>query len=397
MPSNKTLLIYFGITIIFLSIISCGKSQERSGQAVLHPIESNIPYHDRSHITISKNNKGDEENDQFGLKEYLQNPNNHPGANLDVLSVSPFELFIESIDESRIVILDAGSNAMFEYDIENHEVSEIAILGRGPGGISNARDLTISENMIYVTMMDLRISAFDCSLTPCSYIKEITLEEISPFSADVNGEQVAALGMKPVSGQTSGNDALQFIPVHLFDNDGKLLKSGGESYDTEGNWMLVRPFTDGIIRFLPENRGYIVAYQRLPYLYIYDTDMNLTESYKFEDFILGKQEYFPKEGRLRTVMTDYSFINNIYLHKQSNLIVEVETRQNMRISDNRYKWNRKSDFYRVYLDDKKYEYLGEFVFGKTDSRQAVLLTDHGIIEVNSDHLKWIELELIQNF
>jgi hypothetical protein len=391
MLSNNTFLIHFGLAIIFLSIISCSKSQDRSGHAVLHPIESNIPYHDRSHIAISKNNTDDEENEQFGLKDYLQNPNNYPGANLDVLSVSPFELFIESIDESRIVILNAGSNTIIEYDLENNKESEIAILGRGPGGISNALDLTTRDNMMYVTMMDSRISVFDCSLTPCSHNKEIILEEISPYSADVNGEQVVALGMKPVTGQTSGDDALHFIPIHLFDKEGKLVKSGGESYDTDGKWMLVRPFTSGIIRFLPENQGYIVAYHRLPYLHIYDIDMNLTESYKFEDFILGKQEYFPKEGRLRTVMTDYSFINSIYLHKQSNVIVEVETRQNMRISDNRYKWNRKSDFYIIYLNNKGFDYLGEVTFDDADSPQSVLITNHGIVEVNSDHLKWIEL------
>lgn len=49
------------------------------------------------------------------------------------------------------------------------------------------------------------------------------------------------------------------------------------------------------------------------------------------------------------------------------------------------------------MDDKRYEYLGEVVFGETDSRQAVLLTDHGIIEANSDDLKWIGLEFNQNF
>jgi len=398
MLSDKKFTVFFITTMFIFLIISCGKSQDEAGQAVLHPAESNIPYHDHSHIPVSKiNSGGGEDGKQFGLKKYLQSQSDDSGIKLDAQTMGPTHLFAESIDESRIVILDDGNHTMIEYDLENNKASEIATFGRGPGSISNVRDMTLKGNTLYVAMQGARLSAFDCSQTPCSYTKEIFLEEISPFSADINGEQVAALGMKPVSGQTSGNDALHFIPIHLFDNDGKLLKSGGKSYDTKGNWMLVRPFTEGIIRFLPETRGYIVAYHRLPYLFIYDTDLKLVESFEFEDFILGKQEYFPQEGRLNIVKEDHSTIKNLRLRKNGSVLVEIETRENIIRAERRYVWDQKSDFYRVYLDDKRSEYLGEVVFDETDSRQAVLLTDHGIIEANSDDLKWIGLEFNQNF
>jgi len=389
LPHKEFSVFFITIMILFL-IISCGKSQNKGGKAVLHPAMSSIPYDDHSHIPVSKiNSQGVEDKKQFGLKKYLQNQNDDSGIKLDVQTMGPTQLFVESIDESRIVILDAGNHRMIEYNLENNKASVIATFGRGPGSISNVQDMTLKRSTLYVAMQGARLSTFDCSLAQCSYIKEIFLEEISPFSADVNDEQVAALGMKPVSGQTSGNDALHFIPVHLFDNDGKLLKSGGESYDTKGNWMLVRPFTEGIIRFLPENRGYLVAYHRLPYLFVYDTDLNLVESFEFEDFILGKQEYFPEEGRLNIVREDHSLLKNVRFSGSEAVIVEIETRKNIIRAERRYVWDQKSDFYRVYLDDKRYEFLGDVVFGETDSRQAVLLTDHGIIEANSDDLRWI--------
>jgi len=387
-------------TIFFISFFifgSCGENKKKDEGFLLHPDPDNFPYKDLKSEYISQQVLG--ETEQFPslpdkirtISQYLKKDHQFTSTNIDLLLGNYESILVKSLSNERVVLLDKRNNIFYDYDIKSNKKAEIATYGRGSGGIAHSSDLLQDAyNKFYISMRDGRIGQFDCSDFPCSHEQTMLLREFTPYSISINEEIISAIGMKPVTGSEGNSKTeLKNNPIHIFNSDGEFQKSVGEGYDSKGNWMLIRPFTDGIIRYDEVSDNFIIFYHRLPFIYLYDSDFNILEKFEIKDFMLGKQKYWPKEGRLSIVMEDHSTINNIYPYSGGWFVLEVETKTDMKEEEYSYVWNRSSSFYALNFKNEKSVYLGKARFGEASNLRAFYITNHGILSYRKQNLEWV--------
>lgn len=387
--NNCTLLIVFFLSVFF----SCKKNGDKNiGNLVLHPLNESIPYQETDYIKISTESNSEELNNMpdklLLFKKYFHTPNDLSFKKLRMEVGSHSNLMGISLT-SRLILLDGAQQRLIEYDLKKDSTTIIAEFGRGPGDIAHAKDIIKYDELIHVGMQDMRVSEFDCSIVPCNYSKTVKLERISPYSIDRNDSIFVVLGSSPVTGSTDTNsDELSYKPIFKFNQQGEKINSFGKTYDTKGHWMLLRPFTEGIIRYSPDLQNYLLAYHRLPYLYIYDSDYNLKDKYFFPTFILGKQKYWPEVGKLNIVMENHSIIKKVKFIYESLVLVEMETKVNMKKTETAFVWDRKADFYVIDLDSKRGYILGTIDFTQESAPQAIYYMDHGLMTYKSGSIYW---------
>ncbi|NGP87741.1 hypothetical protein G3569_05190 [Aliifodinibius halophilus] len=325
------------------------------------------------------------------IKGILNNPSSYATQKIPIKTNSYGDLVLEGLDENRLILLDTENQELFEYNFRQDSLYHIAEFGRGPGGLSNANDLTIKDDMVYIAMSSDRISTFYCESTPCFFKKETKLNKQIIYSLAKTDSSFVVLGGTPTN-QTSGSNLKSTgdknePSLHVY-NDRKKVFSFGKRYKTNNHWMLKRPFTEGIIKYSNQYGLYILSYSRLPYIYIFNDELELVRSYKFKNFILGKQKYWPKEGRLRIVLSNHSIMKDITLLTKDLALLKVETKRDSEVISSVFAWDRQLDFYLIGLNETKAKYLGSRHFNKKETYGSLIVTKQGVIRSTGGRLKW---------
>ena len=144
--------------------------------------------------------------------------------------------------------------------------------------------------------------------------------------------------------------------------------------------MLQRPFSEGIVEFSEKKKLYFLAFERLPFIYVFNKNFEQVTVLKIEEFILGKQEYDTGKGKLSVVQGDFSIISNIKNVTDDSFLIEVKTRKNRRIVDKIYQWDSNIDYYIINLTDFKSTYIGS-----NDSSSQYFVTKEMLLKRNSSN------------
>lgn len=339
--------------------MGCNRNTSNSDNLVLVPQKSNIPYASLDVRSINKKNESKKSIDISGVKflvKYLKNPNSLVNKSKIPISIGdPDDLLIASIND-RVLILDTNENTLWEYSVSKKIVKKIASYGRGPGGLSSATDIFIEHKSLYISMSGARVSKFNCRNFPCKFKEELKMGNMIIYSFAKKDSSFALLGSSPVT--EGSNEELSDKPIHIYDLKGSRVKDFGKMYDTNNQWMLRRPFLQGKIEYDRDIDNYVLTYQRFPYIYVYDNNLKITDIFKINDFLIGKQKFWPRKGRLQIVMEDHSIVKNIKSLDGGDILVTIETKKNQRVEDNIFVWDKYYDFYIVNINKKKYKYLG---------------------------------------
>jgi hypothetical protein len=368
-------------------------SADQNRNIELHPDPRKVPYINTEKFIVPKDIVS-AKSDHILIRNFNQIVNEF-SVNKDKMTELDFSignydhLGIISLSPNRFLILDKRRNTVDEFNVLlSRSGSPIATYGRGPGDLAFATDLVASNKEILIAMQDQRISSFDCSIVPCSYSNTIILEDFSPFSVDRFMNGFIAVGMQSVRGESDVNRFLESPePIRVFDEANGSFFEFGNSYNTDGNWMLARPLTEGIIRADIDEGWIALAFRRFPYLIIYNDQLELSNIYQFDDFITGLQEYHVQERMLNIVMSDHSLINNIFLLSNGHVFIEIEHKKNMRQENYSFIWDRQSDYYLIDIINRKTSFLGNVLFDDS-SIQKILFAEHGALFINSDSVHW---------
>jgi len=352
------------------------------------PLESNIPYMDRDHIVVDKNNPKDRTNEiiEIGLlpnsseipqpikniHDYLANPGNYKVDTLDI-QVS-WDYRVDELRDGRIVILDIVKDALVEYDLQTKKSNIIAEFGHGPGELAFSRDLTTDGSFVYVARADQKISIYNCRVEPCLFDKSITLDREAFSVALVGVDSFAIQG--PVTLRQAGPDPIldklenfKVEAVQVISRDAKQGHTFGATYDTKGHWMLIKPFvSEGNIGYIEKLNLYILSFSRFPLLYIYDRGGNLLRVFRVENFIIGHQKYWANSGKLEVILNDYSTIVSKVISNDNYIFVEVATKTNSRVENYAFNWDIERDYYCIDVANNESYYLGHVLSSENISR-----------------------------
>ena len=385
----------FCIAVVSVTLICCN-NDKNGGNVELHPQENLMPYSNVEPVNSTFEPLPSEKSDIISAIPAIVkklhaviNSGNYENA-VTVNNILPGDsenILTESLHASRMVLLDTRKNSLYDINLNEPATRKIAEFGRGPGELSHSSDLYVNKslNLVYVIMQDGRIASFHCSSYPCKKEKEYVLREFSPYSGIVLEDKLVALGMQPV---TNNNNKEKSIITHnsiyVFDKKGQPIHSAGTSYDTNGQWMLIRPFTEGIIR---KNADlYLVGFHRLSDIFVFNNGFEFTKKYRIPDFKLGKQKFWPDEGRLNIVMEDHSSIKKLLYVKDGWTIIHVVEKSNMRKEEYGFVWDKKAKFYALNIENDQGYYIGEINYQTEKRMNAISLMRDGFMIIKDGKL-----------
>lgn len=381
------------VSLIFLFFLT----SHVNGQSVLWlPIEENIPYYDQDYISIEATRSFEELQQKPEelelLYKYLQNPGSFEPEKLDVMTGSTEEIIL-SIENDRLLILSPLVSVLIEYNLSSGTSTILAEEGRGPSDLLMPWDMIKTDNKLSVIRKDGYITIFDCQANPCKYEKAISMQVMSPTSFVHVNDTYAVLGKPRVSEMTNTErEAIRGKGVHILDEDGQVTRSFGEIYDIETDEVLAQilQMAEGNIQYNQAENVYILTFNRLPYIYIYDAvSFELRESYKMTDFLQGKRKYEPKEGRLWVIQENASWIGDVKIFGDELLLVEKITVLDQEYGKRDDNWITR-DYYVVNLVNQGSWYLGGYKGG--DSKM-INVTENGLAIHNFEegYLYWLGL------
>jgi len=334
---------YLIILAYFLSLlsVSCNADREPAGKVIEHPVPNLIAYHAHDHILIKKKSTFEEvkdPNDQLILlKKYLKEPDQLQFEELDVMVHDASSVKIEAVDDARILILDTRDDQLIEYNLSDGTKNQVAGFGRGPRELQHSIDLERAGDFYYVARRDMRLSSFECDSQRCKYDNTIVLK-IQPLSiASVNNKSLAiASGVVMNREDYIEQDIyIDFSPIKLINlEDGQILKEFGKIYNTKHMTVLERFSRTGIIEYISDIERYAYVSNWFPYIYIYNEDLEFEESYKIENHIQNKFEFYPDEQRRRFPDRNHTLISDLKVLKDGRILLITTTQNNKREKNN---------------------------------------------------------------
>jgi len=380
------------LSILLFTLVSCSSDNSTTEEGpVKHPQKENYPYTQVNHYEVDTTQSAIDISNLRKLNQiqaFLDSSSSSiPTAREVPVQISRFEnLLIKPISRHRLIFIDTETQDLFEYNQPQDTVYQLAEYGRGPGKLSSSKELSYNNGKLMIPMSSGRISLFNCQTTPCNFEEEKRLEDLIIYSADMMDDgSFVALGNAPIRDKS---DTLRSEALHTFNNNGNYLNSFAETYDTEGHWMLRRPLSEGIVKYNPPSEQYVLAFERLPFVYILDNDFNRVRSYKFNDFIVGQQKYWPQEGRLKIVMSDHSLIKDMVFFDDFAL-VKINTKKNQEVVGKRFVWDRESTYYLLDLNNNRATFFGNRKVKSKKSSKRIDITNQGILKSNLDKLEWL--------
>ena len=370
-------------SVLFILLVGGCRGPE-SREVIEVPLESNMPYQDFEFREFGKETLApiavDIPQEAIHLRRFLADPDSYPEIKLDIDHRGI--VFISSLSNGRILILDRMDDRLIQYDLQNHSSIVVAQHGEGPGELSFSEDLIVTNDIAFVGRADRRISEFDCSKEVCAASTSIRLA-VSAYSLDnVGSDSMVVLGVAPVTeavGPAGNAAAADRKSVAVVDRNGTAGHILVSTYDTEGHWMLEQPLiSQGIVRFFPVADRFLVVYKRFPYLYLFNRGGKLVDGIQLTDFILGKQKYSTSSGILEIVMRDYSFFSGIKRLRDNYAVLEVTNLRNRRVLDQLDVRDTEIEYFGLSVVDGEITYLGSTKNLK-EPKTSISLIPEGLI------------------
>lgn len=367
--------------LLLLLFINSACSHKSQPQTIMVPVNKDIPHYNDSHIIINRKttySKFPGKSDVLNtLNQYLQNPQKF---SLRKLQITADVGNVISLNKDNVLLLDTRNNRLIEYNISNDKSMDVAKNGRGPGELLFSKDMVKRGDRIYLANQ-MQVSRFNCNNQPCAYAGETKLGFI-PSSLTISGDSLAILGsfsMRGINKKQLKNKLEHLKAVHVVKLSGKSVTSFGQPYAIHNQWMLIRPFvSDGLVRYLPNRKQYIVAYKRLPLIYVYNQQFKLQQTYKIADFFTGKQKYIRKKLELFIVNGNFSRIQHIVPVNDNNALIIIRTLTKLSNNKNPRKYKLQYDFYDVDFKGEQSYYLGSINPEKPRSLQNIFVTGSDI-------------------
>jgi hypothetical protein len=389
---KKIKIIYLILPFILVSCAS-DEPDDFSSVEVMIPSEEKIPHFNRDHSYIRTDQTCNFENspqELMLLHQYLEDSSYLNQERLTVMIDEPplgsgFQM--ANIDENRFIILDFSRSQLIEYNFSNYRSSIIADIGRGPGDLHFPVGLDVQDSIVYVGRQDGYISKFDCQIIPCTFMEAISLD-FTPVSISKADDLLAVLGMVTNPEPGSDDQSLSSNPVRIISEEGTVIHGFGDSYDfSEHAFLLTHPdFSSGNIQYSRSERTYIFSYSRFPIIYTYDANsLQIKDTYKLSDFVLGKQRYLPDTRRLYIPEGAFSYIRNLKILDQSMLLIETLTFENRERGSMGFIFDYSFDYYAVDLSNSHACYIGGYDgFRNENIEKSINLLPIGIIEYSYD-------------
>lgn len=374
-----------------LLLAGCGGGEapdfggERADGVVEHPIADSIPHVDRDHIAIDTSRSIDEMDEVpealATLADYLQDPEGTAARELNVIVNGAEDFHVAAVDERRLVMLDTREQRLLEYDLATDDATVLAEQGEGPGDVHFTQDLAHDGTTLYVAMQDRRLDRFDCQSSPCAFHERTSLDFSALSVAPIDDTTVVVLGqILPSGGEPDAGDDER--PVRLVGTDGSVLGAFGTAYRSQHYILRHRFLLGGTIRHLEDPGRYVLAFPRLPYLYVYDEDGALQTTYALDAFLQGFVAFGDFSGRqnvVRHTVQDMSQISGVEPIGGS-ILVKTETRALIGEPKpaGQSVFDFRNDYYAVDLAEAKSYHIGSEAYTGAFGR-SIFVTDAGLV------------------
>jgi len=373
---SKYLTRYISLATIFLLLVSCSSDspgQEPVRGTVLHPIEELIPYYDRNHIKLEQsgiNNDLDITNNKIlsKLHHYLNDSTQFELKNIGFVLNDVSSMQTESLGMGKLSFLDTSEDRLFIYDDQSGNVDTLAEFGRGPGELQHSTDLMVINDHMYVSRRDMRLTRFNCAAGDCVY--DTTHEvESQPLSIAGDSDTLSmAVNVKIDQGEVMEKDnSINFSPIQLINiENGDLIESFGEIYNTGFMMVLERFARTGLIESIPENNKYVWANSWFPFLYVYDENLELEDTYEIVNHTQNKFEFTPSEQRRSFTERDHTIISEVQILDGGLILLITTTQTNQRENkEGQTIYDFSNNYYVIDHSNRKASYLGseEYVSG----------------------------------
>lgn len=400
-------IVFVYILILFFQFVTVGCEREETYYKVTIPVESNIPHYNREHIQIKSNNSFDNLEAKPKLIDllykYIHDAEGVKSQKIDALFDDPLHgLYAEVINQNRFIFLNARTNHLFEYHLNESEIYSVAEFGRGPEDIQFAQEIMLLDNNLYVIREDMYISKFNCDVSPCEFEGAISLD-FSPYSITSKMDKLAVFGPPEINGRSGEGMSFEEVPlvlnpIRLLDMNGDRIDTFGDFYNTENNIMLVNIFSrSGMVRYSQNHDIYILSYSKFPVIYVYDgSTLNFLKTYKIDDFIMQRQSFYPDQNRISNPTLDHSEISNISIIEDDYLLIEKELYKNYNPerAGQGLIWDLEYRYYAVNLSTNKTVNLGGYEVSDGGAHgKKVIMTKQGFFGYDYElgQLFWIEI------
>lgn len=347
--NNVTLIaILFVCPTLFL--VSCSSNGETDSRVVEHPIPGLIPYHEREHISIERDYSfGDLTDPNEGIKllnRYLVDPDQMEVERLEVEVKDGKRLKAVPMRDERLVLLDTSTDRLTEYNLTTNSSELLANFGRGPGELQHSIDLERVGDYLYVARRDMRLSLFKCSDT-CIYDKTIVLD-VQPLSiASTESGLLMAVGLMIGGGEYAEKESIiESSPFQIVSREtGQLIDEFGSIYKTRFKMVLARFNRTSIVGYLNEQGKYVAVSSWFPYVYIYNENFEIEETYKIDNHIQNTFEFNSAEQRRTFPVKDHTLISEMKVMNDGRILLLTTTRTNRREKEGETVHDYRYDYY----------------------------------------------------
>jgi len=291
------------------------------------------------------------------------------------------DIHVISINNSTIVILDENKNRLIQYNIENHDYTELASEGTGPGDILFAKDLAFYDNNIFVSMQANRISKFDCHENPCFY-KETIQTKFNNYSISPITDGLFVIGLSPIRTVDNTSKDINNYSAHYLNNKGEIRNSFNNRY--KHNSLLVKEAINSreYIRTSTGNSSIYIGFSLVPFIYRYSfNNYKLIEKILIPNYDQRFYDYNIKRragGRRSSI--DYSILSYMDIFSNQWLVYQLK---HYEASDNGT--NNWYSYYFMNIQDKSI-----YLLGKDEvNNRSIFVTEHGLIINQDGELFWV--------
>jgi hypothetical protein len=384
-------ILFFVLIICSIFVINCTNN---TGKSNFHPQEERIPYYNSDVEVLEIEREYDESakeeiifRDQPVYKNVVFKEK--LGIELvDSIKIPDGELsfgLFESVSNTSILYTDSFLNNLFQFKKGDESWMQIAGRGRGPGEMLFTSDIIVSKDTVYTVHKDGRINKFICTADGCVFSEMLALDSIQPESIQFSKDAIIAMGLTNQvahSGQSDTVNTENIKSLYAFNQDRKKVNSYGEFYDIDKHWMLIRPFSEGMIRMHPTKDLLIQSFNLFPYLYVFEGE-SLVKKIKFSGFNLSKREYKPESQELFVNFDNWSQIQDIGFINDTTLVVAIRHSSDRTVKSDRVDWIESKDIYFINTEDWTSYYLGNY--NVNDSN--IWFTSRHIIFKQNNYLK----------
>lgn len=294
-----------------------------------------------------------------------------------------------SLNDSTLLFLDHHSNGLHHYYLHEDKSERLAPEGRGPGDLFFTREMQLQNNTAYIAMEGGRVSLFNCGTIPCEY-EETVMTEFNHYSVTPSGQNLLVLGVPPYMGpdDPDAENTNQNV-VHQLDASGEVLNSFSPVYKHKSPLVRIQFTMGSKIRSFEDHGLYAKTHRALPYLYLYNSDFELSSKYLLPDFMPGYYLHSDSGMGAGSALPKNSSIAHLEKLDEDRLFIQV--RDQVPSDELGGNTGRTYRYFVFNVSDHTLYSIGEEAFDDADLSRSVYLTEYGLIVNEQGTLYWREL------